>query len=154
MKINEVQADARGKIYLRTEDGIDSYVTVKAALAEVDGLMMGPRNAFKEMSSGQGHHTITYRGGRRVVLKEIDAVTPHETDREGRRIVVAKGKRYIVTTVTPARPRTPGAVSWIPRAYVEYWSERNGETFGPTRNTHGDTKPGTVGRAIWDAVNP
>ncbi|WP_329142758.1 hypothetical protein OIU91_04005 [Streptomyces sp. NBC_01456] len=39
------------------------------------------------------------------------------------------------------------------RAYVSYWSERNGETFGPTRTTNGDAKPGTVGRAIWDAVN-
>ncbi|MFJ9408613.1 hypothetical protein [Streptomyces sp. NPDC101393] len=72
---------------------------------------------------------------------------------EATRIVTVKGKRYVVGTIVPARPRTEGAKSWIPRAYVSYWSERNGEAFGATRSTNGDAKPGTVGRAIWDAVN-
>lgn len=76
-----------------------------------------------------------------------------ETDSEGRQIITVKGKRYVVSTITPARPRAEGATFWIPRAYVTYWSERNGETFGPTRSTNGDAKPGTVGRAIWDEVN-
>ncbi|MEV5982884.1 hypothetical protein [Streptomyces sp. NPDC052114] len=72
---------------------------------------------------------------------------------EATRIVTVKGKRYVVGTVVPPRPRAEGATSWTPRAYVRYWAERNGETFGPTRSADGDAKPGTVGRAIWEAVN-
>lgn len=76
-----------------------------------------------------------------------------ETTADGKRIVTAKGKRYVVSAITPARPRTPGAKSWVPEAYVRYWSERNGETFGATRFGKASGKPGSVGRAIWDAVN-
>ncbi|WP_329168378.1 hypothetical protein OG709_30145 [Streptomyces sp. NBC_01267] len=71
---------------------------------------------------------------------------------EATRIVTVKGKRYVVGTIVPARPRTPGATSWIPEAYVSYWSERNGATFGATRSASASNKPGTVGRAIWEAV--
>lgn len=76
-----------------------------------------------------------------------------ETDSHGRRIITVKGKRYVVGTVVPAQPKTEGAVTWIPEAYVSYWSERNGETFGATRFASASRKPGTIGRAIWDAVN-
>ncbi|WP_086559930.1 hypothetical protein [Streptomyces africanus] len=78
---------------------------------------------------------------------------PAETDSKGRRIVTVKGKRYIVSAVTPARPKTEGAVSWIPEAYACYWSERNGETFGPMQRALASRRPGTVGRAIWDAIS-
>ncbi|MFF9568479.1 hypothetical protein [Streptomyces sp. NPDC014685] len=156
MQINKVQADARGKIYLRTEDGIDSYMSVKDALAEVNDAMMGRlsrERSTRTMSSSHGHHVIEYRDGRRVSLVEIDAVKPHETDNKGRRIIAVKGKRYVVGSVTQARPRAEGASTWIPEAYVSYWAERNGERFGATRSASGSRRPGTVGRAIWDAVS-
>ncbi|MGW5928055.1 hypothetical protein ACWF2L_17665 [Streptomyces anulatus] len=151
MKINEVQADARGKIYLRTEDGIDSYMSVKDALSEVNDAMMGRvvrERSTRKMSSSQGHHVIEYRDGRRVTLKEIDAPVAEEKGPkawtgEETRIVTVKGKRYAVGQIVQAGPT----------AYVSYWSERDGKTFGATRGTNRDAKPGTVGRAIWDAVN-
>lgn len=72
---------------------------------------------------------------------------------EATRIVTVKGKRYAVGPIHPARSWTVGATSGVTPAHVDYWSERNGKTFGATRSTNGDAKPGTVGRAIWDAVN-
>lgn len=157
MNVNEVQADSRGKIYIRTVDGADSYVTVKEALIEVNDAMMGRiarERSVRTMSSGKGHHAITYRDGRRVVLKEIDAPQPvvegpDVWTGEKTRILTAKGKRYVVGTVVPAGVRGKYQVP----AYVHYWSERHGKTFGPIRSTNADAKPGTVGRAIWDAVN-
>ncbi|WP_199812427.1 hypothetical protein [Streptomyces sp. NRRL S-337] len=84
---------------------------------------------------------------------EVDGEPAEETDSEGRRIVTVKGKRYVVSAITPARPRTPGAKSWIPEAYVSYWSGGPlGLPSGPTRHASASDKPGTVGRAIWDAV--
>jgi len=143
------------KVYNRTENGTTVQVSVKDAMAEVNAAMMGPRRNIREMSSVQGSHTIVYRDRRRVRLDEVDA--PERTMRTGayttRKKVTVKGKSYIVTAVTPARPRTPEAVSWIPEAYVSYWAERNGTAFGPTRSGKASMRPGTVGRAIWDAVN-
>lgn len=143
------------KEYQRTEDGAVTYVSVREAMAELNHAMMEGKRKVFEMSSGRGHHTITYKNGRSVQLVELekDEPAPVETDSKGRRIVTAKGKRYVVGTITPARPRTRGAVSWIPEAYVSYWSERNGETFGATRHATASRKPGTIGRAIWDAIN-
>ena len=70
------------------------------------------------------------------------------------RVVTVKGKLYVVSPVTPARPETPGCVSWVPEAYVEYWSGGLlGLPAGPTRSARASSKPGSVGRAIWDAVN-
>lgn len=163
MKITEVQADARGKIYLRTEDGIDSYMTVKDALAEVNEAMIGRvvrERRVRTMSSGRGHHAVEYSDGRKVVLKEMDAPiaeAPTESDSKGRRIVTAKGKRYVVGSIIPEQTERKkfGKCSYsLPHpAYVHYWSVRNDEAFGPIRSCSGRNKPGTVGRAIWDAVN-
>ncbi|MFH9403286.1 hypothetical protein ACH4JS_26575 [Streptomyces sp. NPDC017638] len=71
------------------------------------------------------------------------------------RVVTVKGKDYVVSAIVPAdRPVHAGAPKgWKPQAYVSYWSERNGERFGATRTAGPDAKPGTVARAIWDAVN-
>ncbi|TJZ55596.1 hypothetical protein FCH28_09655 [Streptomyces piniterrae] len=71
------------------------------------------------------------------------------------RVVTVKGKDYVVSRIVPAdRPVHTGAPKgWEPRAYVDYWSERDGMRFGATRTAGPDAKPGTVGRAIWDAVN-
>jgi hypothetical protein len=140
------------RMYQRTENDVVSTVSIREALAEVNHAMMGGKSGVREMSSGRGQHSIEYKDGRSVRLVLVDAPA-EETDANGRRIVTVKGRRYIVGTVTPARPRTPGAKSWTPEAFVSYWSERNGETFGATRFARGSQRPGTVGRAVWDAVN-
>ncbi|MFB7212728.1 hypothetical protein [Streptomyces sp. NPDC056255] len=72
------------------------------------------------------------------------------------RVVTVKGKDYVVGRVVTADQQkaheyTPK--NWKPKAYVNYWSERDGMRFGAIRTTGPDAKPGTVGRAIWDAVN-
>jgi hypothetical protein len=141
------------KIYERTENGVTAQVSVRDALAEVNHAMMDGKGDVREMSSSRGRHSIEYKDGRSVKLTEVDAPAPVETDSRGDRIISVQGKRYVVGTLVPARPKTPGAKSWTPEAYVSYWSERNGETFGATRFASASGKPGTVGRAIWDAVN-
>lgn len=83
---------------------------------------------------------------------EIRKRVKPETTPDGRRIVTVKGKRYIVSDIYPARARTPDAKWWRPRAYVAYWTERNGTDFGPTRSANADNKPGTVGADIWAAA--
>jgi hypothetical protein len=144
------------KVYERTENGTTTHVSIREAMAEVNDAMMGRlsrERRVRKMSSGRTQHHIEYADGRVVRMTLVDAPAPVETDSKGRRIVTVKGKRYIVSHITPARPKTPGAKTWTPEAYVRYWSERNGETFGATRSACGSNKPGTVGRAIWDAVN-
>ncbi|MFF8901696.1 hypothetical protein ACF082_29920 [Streptomyces lydicus] len=146
------------KVYERTENGITTHVSIREGTAEVNDAMIGRvsrERGVRKMSSGRTQHHIEYADGRVVRMTLVDAPAPVETDGEGRRIVTVKGKRYVVGQVVPAdRPVHDGAPKdWKPRAYVSYWSERDGERFGPTRTTDGDAKPGTVGRAIWDAVN-
>jgi hypothetical protein len=141
------------KIYERTENGTITHVSIREAMAEVNDAMMEGKRDVREMSSGRTQHHIEYADGRVVRMTLVDAPEPEETDRKVRRIATVKGKRYIVSPIVPARPKTPGATSWVPEAYVSYWSERNGETFGATRFASESDKTGTVGRAIWDAVN-
>lgn len=141
------------KVYQRTENGSTALVSAREALDEVNHAMMAGKRDVRRMSSSHGNHSIEYKDGREVRMTLVDAPAPGETDSKGRRIVTVKGKRYIVGTVTPARPKVEGVPTWVPEAYVSYWAERNGETFGATRFASASRKPGTVGRAIWDAVN-
>lgn len=141
------------KVYERTENGTTTHVSIREAMAEVNDAMMGPRKNIREMSSGRTAHHIRYADGREVRMTLVDQPAPVDTDSEGRKIVTVKGKRYVVSEVTPARPKVEGVPTWVPEAYVSYWSERNGETFGATRFSSASMKPGTVGRAIWDAIN-
>lgn len=146
------------KVYERTENGTTTYVSIREAMAEVDEAMMGRlsrERSVRKMSSGRTQHHIEYADDREVRLTLVDAPAEEtkETDGKGRRIVNAKGKRYIVGTIIPARPKVEGDQTWVPEAYVSYWSERNGETFGATRCACASRRPGTVGRAIWDAVS-
>ncbi|MGW6518562.1 hypothetical protein [Streptomyces sp. NPDC054962] len=146
------------KVYERIENGTVTHVSIREAMAEVNDAMMGRlsrERSVRKMSSGRTQHHIEYADDRvvRLTLVNAPAVITTERDNKGRRIVTVKGKRYIVSAITPAQPRTPGAKSWIPEAYVSYWTERNGDTFGATRHASGSGKRGTVGRAIWDAVN-
>jgi hypothetical protein len=141
------------KVYQRTENGTATIVSVRDAMDEVNHAMMDGKHEVRTMSSGRGQHSLEYKDGRSVRLTETDAPAPVETDGEGRKIVTVKGKRYIVGAIIPARPKVEGVPTWVPEAYANYWTERNGEIFGATRSTSGSRKPGTVGRAIWDAVN-
>lgn len=142
------------KAYERTENGVTTTVDQAAGLAEINDAMMGGQRTVREMSSiSRTDYAIAYKDGRSVRLVLVEAPAPR-TDRaaDDRRIVTVKGKRYVVGTVTPARPHTPDAKTWIPRPYVSYWAERNGERFGATRSASENNKPGTVGAAIWAQV--
>lgn len=141
------------KVYERTENGTVTHVSIREGLDEINHAMMGGRREVKTMSSlTRTDFAIEYKDGRSVTLTRVDA--PAEQPEQGPKvwtgeattIVTVKGKRYVVGTVHSAGPNTS-------RAYVRYWSEWNGEAFGPTRSTGSDAKPGTAGRAIWDAVN-
>jgi hypothetical protein len=139
------------KVYERTENGTTTRVSIREAMAEVNEAMMGRTSrerSVRKMSSGRTRHDIEYRDGRHVLLALVDQPDadpieqgPKAWTGEATRIITVKGKRYVVGTVDSKR------------SCVNYWSERNGETFGATRFASVGQKPGTVGRAIWDAAN-
>lgn len=146
-----------GKVYERTENGITTHVSIPEAMAEVNDAMIGRvvrERRVRRMSSGRTQHHIEYADGRDVRLTLVDEPAKVETGSEGRRIVTFKGKRYVVGEITPARPKVDGIPTWVPEAYVSYWSGGPlGLPSGPTRTGSASMRPGTVGRAIWDAVN-
>lgn len=87
------------------------------------------------------------------LAKRLAPVAPERTA-DGRRIVTVKGKRYIVDNhVSQDRTVVHGGVERTWPGGVYYWNERNGETFGATRTAFSDSKPGTVGAAIWAAAS-
>jgi hypothetical protein len=144
------------KVYERTENGTTTYVSIREGLAEINHAMMAGKRDVREMSAGRTDANIKYKDGRKVTLTRVDAPAeqPAETDSHGRRIVTVRGKRYIVGTVVPARPKVEGVPTWVPEAFANYWSAGPlGLPAGPTRHASAGMKPGTVGRAIWDAVN-
>lgn len=135
------------KVYERTEDGTTSIVSAKDGTAEINHAMMDGKRDVREMSAAGTDATITYKDGRRVAL----ILTEREAPR--RREITAKGRQFIVSRVTPARPKREGVVSWIPEAYLDYWSARDGKPFGATRSAKASCKPGSVGRAVWEAAH-
>lgn len=149
--------------YTRTVNGgTPELISARTAFGEINAGMMRPTNKnVRTMSaSGQGRSlraSIAYRDGRTVTIRHATAaelaerVAEHTAD--GRRVVTVNGKRYIIGAVTPARPRTPGAIMWNDKAYVNYWTERDGRVFGATRSASERSRPGTVGAAIWAAAN-
>lgn len=125
------------RIYQRTENGTVTYVSVQEAMAEVNHCMMEGKRSVREMSSGRTAHWITYCDGRSVRLNLVDL--PESAP--GRRIVTARGKIYVAGPVVQGR-------------FVDYWpGGLLGIPSGPTRRCHPTSRPGTVGRAIWDAVS-
>jgi hypothetical protein len=73
-----IQPDARGKVYRRTTNGVEDFITVREALDTVNDLMMNRwdlsrTNKVKSLSSSRGRHVIEFEGGGRVVLTEVDA---------------------------------------------------------------------------------
>lgn len=144
------------KVYERTENGVTTRVSAKDGNAEINHAMMAGKRDVREMSSiTRTDFAIEYKDGRSVRLVRVEEPEqgPEAWTGEATRIVTVKGKRYAVGPIRPAQSWTVGATSGVTPVRVNYWSERNGETFGPTRTTNGDAKPGTVGRAIWEAVN-
>lgn len=145
--------------FIRTEDGATTNVTKADGLAEANHCMMDGKREVAEMTVVSGLYMIWYKDGRKVTLSRQDGDMPKPAETEtiklwtGRtgRIVTVKGKRYVVSTVNPAR-EAHGPMG-AREAYVDYWSERNGKPFGATRFGQASSKPGTVARAIWDAVN-
>lgn len=143
------------KVYERTENGTVTHVSIREGLDEINHAMMEGSREVRSMSGiSRTDYAIEYKDGRKVKLVRVEAPAeqpaivpgPKVWTGEATRIVTVKGKRYVVGAVRPSRTRAT-------RSYIHYWSERNGEAFGPTRDTHSDAKPGTVGRAIWDAVS-
>lgn len=138
------------QVYERTENGTVTHVSVREGLDEINHAMMEGKREVRTMSSiSRTDYSIEYKDGRSVRLVRVDAPAekpeqgPKVWTGEATQIITVRGKRYVVGTVRAGTSR----------AYVHYWSERNGEAFGPTRDTGSDAKPGTVGRAIWDAVS-
>lgn len=149
--------------HIRTENGTRTLITTRDAVAEIESAMIGPtRKEVRQMSASRSGANIEYRDGRKV---DIRPATPAELDTIAResaatsadpelmvydkpaRIVTVNGKRYVVSSVMYSSTATSSA-------YVDYWSERNGRPFGPTRwaGIEHAGKRGTVGAAIWAAV--
>jgi hypothetical protein len=145
------------KVYERTENGVVTHVSREAGLAEINEAMIGRavrERSTRTMSSlSRTDYRIVCRDGREVTLKLVEEPARVDTERTALiqrredgdhimgRVVTVKGKDYVVGTVTGG-------------SYVHYWSERDGERFGATRSASASRKPGTVGRAIWDAIKP
>jgi hypothetical protein len=150
------------KVMERTENGITAHVTMTEGLREINTAMMEGKRQVRTMSCAGTHATIEYKDGRKVTMRrveinEADFIAPAPPIKDGPKIVTVKGKRYVVGTIVPAQTdrKKIGENSYsLPHpAYVAYWSERNGKSFGATRHASANNKPGTIGRAIWDAVS-
>ncbi|WP_438489522.1 hypothetical protein [Streptomyces sp. S186] len=132
------------KVYERTENGTTAHVSISEAMAEVHDATIGRlsrERSVRKMSSSRTEHHIEYADNRVVHMTLVDEPATVEAGSDGRRIVTFKGKRYVVGEITPG-------------AFITYWSGGPlGLPSGPTRTATASMKPGTVGRAIWDAVN-
>ncbi|WDM16682.1 hypothetical protein J3S85_37575 [Streptomyces lavenduligriseus] len=155
------------KVYERTENGVTSTVSQREGLAEISRAKMeGKRDVRTMWSISRTDYAIDYKDGRSVRLILVDAPAL-EGNTQGQaapvertaliqrradgpdlmgRVVTVKGKDYVVDR--PVRSSASGGGEC-----VDYWSERNGMRFGATRTARPDAKPGTVARAIWEAVN-
>ncbi|MGW1828883.1 hypothetical protein ACWCO0_09425 [Streptomyces tubercidicus] len=156
------------KIYERTENGHTAHVSIRKGLDEINNAQMAGKRDVRTMSSiTRTDFAIEYKDGRNVRLVLVDAPAEQPSERTALiqrradgpdlmgRVVTVKGNDYVVGQVVPADRPVPADAprGWEPTAYVDYWSERDGMRFGATRTTGPDATPGTVGRAIWDAVN-
>ncbi|OKI19262.1 hypothetical protein [Streptomyces sp. CB03911] len=155
---------SRTGYHVRTENGVPALLTTKEALAEVNLVMMdkAAKRSTRTVSARGSSANIEYRDGRKVDIRpataeDVAVLTPAPAPLQKRgqelRLIVAKGKRYLVGKAQPAVPYTEGATWCRPYAAVNYWTERNGATFGPTLSATEVAKRGTVGAAIWAAVN-
>lgn len=64
---------ASAKVLERTEDGSTTTVSVQEGLDELNAAMMAPQKyGVKEVSSGRKQHSITYKDGRKVMMRLVD----------------------------------------------------------------------------------
>lgn len=157
----------------RTSEGIEgttAIVSQKDGMDEINSCMIGDRRktVLRMSSISRTDYHIVYRNGEVVVLKLVNAPQPPKVEQAAPvertaviyrrqdgdvtgRVVTVKGKDYVLAKLVPAdRPVHAGAPKgWKPTAYVTYWSVRNGERFGATRTAGPDSKPGTVGHALF-----
>lgn len=158
--------------HIRTENGTPTLITTRAALDEIEAVMAGDDDDTEMYGSGSTY-AITYPDGRKVDLRpatpaELDTIARESADSaptpvapevtaHGRpaHIVTVNGKRYVVESdVSPAKTYTlSNGTERIWPGGVDYWTERNGKCFGPVRVALGNSRPGTVGAAIWAAAN-
>lgn len=151
-------------LYVRTENGVPALLPWKEALAEIDLVMMdkAAKRSTRSVYAARNRATIEYRDGRKVSIRpatpdDIAVLTPAaeevvtDVSRSGQKLrsIEVKGKRYLVGEVLAAIPYTEGAKSWRPYSAVDYWTERNGKTYGATRVATEAANRGTVGAAIW-----
>lgn len=148
------------QVYERTENGTVTHVTIREGLNEINHAMMAGRRDVASMSSiSRTDYAIEYKDGREVHLVRVDAPAgrtepgPAVWTGEATQIVTVAGKRYVVGEINQGYPRSGDSPIHRPRAYVRYWGERKGKAFGPTRSAGSNAKPGTVARAIWDAIS-
>lgn len=99
-----------------------------------------------------GTHAVTHTFTIALDEDEKRHTTPEHTA-DGRRIVTVNGKRYIIGAVSQAKTTVIAGNTHVWPGGVKYWTERNGDTYGPIRTALANSKPGTVGVAIWSAAN-
>lgn len=149
--------------HIRTVNGgAPELITTRAALDEINAGMMDKdvKRTIRQMSAVRGEADIEYRDGRKVRIRVAtpEEIAEHtlpklEATADGRKIITVNGKRYIISdNVRQASTYTSGGVQRTWPGGVWYWSERDGREFGPTRTALGNSKPGTVGAAIWSAA--
>jgi hypothetical protein len=63
--------------------------------------------------------------------------------------ITVNGKQYLMRKIR--RAGTLGRIT-VPHDYVDYFGTRNGERFGPVRSGSRQSRPGTIGRTIFDAA--
>ncbi|MGW2950723.1 hypothetical protein [Streptomyces eurythermus] len=165
--VEEAAGERAVKVYERTENGVTNIVERREGLAEINRAMMeGKRDVRTMWSISRTDYAIEYKDGRSVRLFLVDAPEPAEEEPAAPvertaliqrradgpdlmgRVVTVKGKDYVVE-----QPREDASEDQGAWEYVDYWSERAGMRFGATRTARPTAKPGTVARAIWDAVN-
>jgi hypothetical protein len=155
-------------------DGPAQAITFLDAITEINAALGGSlRNAVHDVEVRGTNATIPYIDGVTVNIRpatpaELDTIARESADStptpvapevtaHGRpaHIVTVNGKRYVVDSdVSPAKTYTlsNGTERTWPGG-VDYWTERNGKCFGPVRVALGNSRPGTVGAAIWAAAN-
>lgn len=132
-----IEADHRGKIYRRVENGAVDFLTVKEALAIVNHAMMGGQSEVREMSSQHGRHMIEYKSGTTVSLVEMDAPAEPEATEDTAPWTVAS-RRFLLHKFTEAgkNGRAVCNKSFRPRSYADGYDFRTRAEHEASRYAH------------------
>ena len=130
------------EFYRTDESGTTRRVENKAALAEISAAQMDTHHldcSVEEVSYSNGNAEIKYSDGRVIHIRRVRKT-------EGTTIEF-KGKKYVTGNVRPWTHQ--GTTTWS----VNYWSGGlTGQPAGPTRFSSANNKPGSVGHAVWTAI--